>query len=1122
MVKKKLALLPITLLTLLAVSCNNEVPSNNKPTEPETEEPVETPEDPDTPETPEDPDTPDTPEVPDNPDTPDTPENPDTPDTPEVPDNPDNPDTPDTPDTPEEPEEEPVETTDKFSPLTGAKWIKVSKDSQLQTNTTILLAGGELYAPKALDKGELVTKEAKFGRVDTDRELLQLKLKKYSGGLYRIYNQNGQYLAYDGYNLTFDKGSTYWRLRKEGSQFTFTTYEEDLCLIFDNEHQSFALSNMTSPFDIYYGVNEKFIYPQELEITGHNEVEVGGANTLDLSFYPADTTEKEVTWYVSDESLASISQDGVVSGKELGEVTVTAVSVYDQSVVNQFTLTVVPAKIRVTGLKISYEELVLYEDGDKQLVQATVLPENATNQKVNWISDDPNIATVDEKGNVVPVKEGKTKVYAITDDGGYTRSCSVEVRKPRGQNNEWQLVSDAGILPDVAEVVIASNSFGVVAGKFSLTYLTKNSDSSFSNDKTYIDELSDSALHLFLSKDSEGYYYFANESGNYLGATKAGALSFTNGETRWNITFNSGNAIIESANENYGSLQYYNANRSSKFTTYTSEQKPVQIYCNNTFEAIYPESVEIIGKDEVSINNNEQYSLGYTPSNTNMKISTWSVSNTSVASISNKGVLTAIKEGRTQITVESVAADGIKIYSVKEIEVKPIAVTGISLNFTSKEIAVGKSFAIAPVISPSNATHQEVNYSSSDTSVAKVSSDGYVTGLKEGTAQIKAKTVDGGFEAFVEVTVVATKAAEWTIMIYMCGADLESDSYLATSDITEILKVKNQPDDVNIIIETGGARKWSSKYGIDAGYLQRYHVENCSLVLDESLTRANMGSSSTFQSFMEWGMRSYPAEKTGVIMWNHGGAMQGVCYDENYYSDSLSDKEVIDGVKKAFNATGRSEKLEWIGYDACLMAVQDIAQLNSKYFNYMVSSEESESGYGWDYDNWVDDLYAGKTTETILKAICDTFIAENGSNSDQTLSVVNLAKMDTYFNAYEAMSSALYSKINYNNRGSFNSLVKSAQGYTYSSSTYGIFDARDFLSKLRNNSTFNPGNDLVDAAIDAFDEMLTHDKHGSRAGNSHGLCLFWAASSGCSKGSVYTTDDTNFTNWRKIVTDFGY
>lgn len=93
----------------------------------------------------------------------------------------------------------------------------------------------------------------------------------------------------------------------------------------------------------------------------------------------------------------------------------------------------------------------------------------------------------------------------------------------------------------------------------------------------------------------------------------------------------------------------------------------------------------------------------------------------------------------------------------------------------------------------------------------------------------------------------------------MCGSDLESDSQqggLATANLKEILSV-NLPDNVNFVIETGGASSWKSTYGISSSKLGRYEVKNKKLVLKESLSKANMGSSSTLQSFVEWGLKDW-------------------------------------------------------------------------------------------------------------------------------------------------------------------------------------------------------------------------------------------------------------------------
>ena len=504
------------------------------------------------------------------------------------------------------------------------------------------------------------------------------------------------------------------------------------------------------------------------------------------------------------------------------------------------------------------------------------------------------------------------------------------------------------------------------------------------------------------------------------------------------------------------------------------------------------------------------------------------------------GLFTCYSSGQYDVALyQEYVADTTPTPAPEQEEDTTVSVTGVSLNNSSLSLEVGNTKTLTATVTPSNATNKNVTWVSSNSSVASVT-NGKVTALKAGTTTITVSTVDGSFKASCKVTVTeptaiipedpveetTTGKAAWTIMIYCCGADLESRSGLATSDIKEILSVKNQPEDVNIIIQTGGARSWNRTYGINASYTQRYHVKNNKLVLDENLAKANMGSASTFQSFIEWGLNSYPAEKTGVIMWNHGGAMQGICFDENYSDDSLLNSEVNQALTKAFSSTRRNDKLEFIGYDACLMSVQDIADVNSNFFNYMIASEETESGYGWDYDTWVDDLYRKSSTTTIMKAIVDGFIADNGgvnsSSNDQTLAYLNLSKMEAYKNAWENLASALSSKITSKNKSSFNTLVKSVKHYGDTYYTYyGIFDAKDFVNKLASNSTFNPGSTYTNAVLSAHSNLVEYSSCGRGAGNSNGLAMFWSVSSYCEKNTYYTASQTNFTNWRSLVALFG-
>lgn len=478
---------------------------------------------------------------------------------------------------------------------------------------------------------------------------------------------------------------------------------------------------------------------------------------------------------------------------------------------------------------------------------------------------------------------------------------------------------------------------------------------------------------------------------------------------------------------------------------------------------------------------------------------------------------------------------------------EPTDPTSISISPASVELAPGGTKDLAVNYTPSNANqNKEITWSRySGSSNISVSSAGKVTvssnATAGNTAVIRATLTNiSSIYAQCTVTVVEQTQDDQTILIYLCGSDLESNGQTSASsaagyasgDITEILKVGSQPDDVNVVIETGGAKCWKTTHGINKSYLERYHVANKSLVRDSQETKANMGLTSTLQSFLTWGVQTYPADRISLILWNHGGAMRGVCYDENYSSDCLTNSEVKAAVANTFTSLGRSisDKFEWIGYDACLMQVQDIAEFNSQYFNYMIASEESEAGAGWDYDNWIDDAYAKKTTPNILKAICDSFLAEQGSSSDQTLSYLDLSYMSTYKSAWETMSSTINSMISSYGKSNFQTLMKSCQYYGSDSdcegySYFGILDAKDVVNKIRATSAFSGASTQTSAVLTAFNNLVAYSKAGTKAGNSYGLCCFFPMKDGsgytCSTSSVYTSSQTNFSNWRSIVTSYG-
>ncbi len=170
-----------------------------------------------------------------------------------------------------------------------------------------------------------------------------------------------------------------------------------------------------------------------------------------------------------------------------------------------------------------------------------------------------------------------------------------------------------------------------------------------------------------------------------------------------------------------------------------------------------------LSKTSSSITVGESVSLSATvvPSNASNKNVTWSSNNTGVATVS-AGKVTGIKAGTAIITAKT--ADGgftasctitvnAKV-AAEPTNSKTISVTGITLNASSVKIIVGNDSNLLASVSPSNASNKNVNWSSSDTSVALVSSTGKVTAKKPGYAIITAKTSDGGYSANCKVNVI--------------------------------------------------------------------------------------------------------------------------------------------------------------------------------------------------------------------------------------------------------------------------------------------------------------------------------------------------------------------------------
>ena len=232
-----------------------------------------------------------------------------------------------------------------------------------------------------------------------------------------------------------------------------------------------------------------------------------------------------------------------------------------------------------------------------------------------------------------------------------------------------------------------------------------------------------------------------------------------------------------------------------------------------------------------------------------------------------------------------------------------------------------------------------------------------------------------------------------TILVYMCGTDLESQQGMATSDLKEMANA-TIGSNVNLIVYTGGCRNWRNNV-ISSSTNQIYKISDgkfeC-LVKDAGNT--SMVKPDTLVSFISFGQKNYPADRMCLIFWDHGGgSVSGYGYDEKVGHDQSM---TLAGINNALKKAG--VKFDFIGFDACLMATVENGLMLGQYADYMIASEETEPGVGWYYTNWLTQLSKNTSMPTIQigKQIADDFVTvcdRQCRGQATTLSVVDLAEL---------------------------------------------------------------------------------------------------------------------------------
>jgi len=251
--------------------------------------------------------------------------------------------------------------------------------------------------------------------------------------------------------------------------------------------------------------------------------------------------------------------------------------------------------------------------------------------------------------------------------------------------------------------------------------------------------------------------------------------------------------------------------------------------------------------------------------------------------------------------------------------------------------------------------------------------------------------------AALDFTTTSSAAGRWTLMVYIAGDnDLES---FAIKDLNEMEEVAGLRDlGVNIVVLTdrhpgfaSGSGNWSdTRYGRitpDSDTNVASSLGNISTSVGE----LNMGDPATLTAFINNAAALSPADKYGLVIWDHGGGLAGAAWDDSSNGDSLTVAEM----RSAIDASNVA-KFDLIGFDACQMALAEMAFAVRELCDVFVGSQMDEPGDGWAYDDFLTLLKADPTMSEsqLAQAIATTYANSYAGQSNITLSALTSSLLD--------------------------------------------------------------------------------------------------------------------------------
>ena len=186
---------------------------------------------------------------------------------------------------------------------------------------------------------------------------------------------------------------------------------------------------------VFFVCCEKQVSKKQVLVTGvqldKSEITlilINDTEQLTATIMPEDATNQKRAWVTSNDTIATVDSSGMVTAIGVGQCTITVITDdAGYTATCKVTVPEQPAEV-IAVTSVTLEETLNLVLGETQTLIAKIEPEDATNQNVNWSSDNEDIVSVDNSGQVTARKAGTAMITVITEDGGLQDTCHVTVK----------------------------------------------------------------------------------------------------------------------------------------------------------------------------------------------------------------------------------------------------------------------------------------------------------------------------------------------------------------------------------------------------------------------------------------------------------------------------------------------------------------------------------------------------------------------------------------------------------------------------------------------------------------------------------------------------------------------